>query len=94
MCTALAGYPQGRRGGSVGTGTDCRALFLPQAGLPFMDLRMAVLVMRVVPAQYAFVIHTMNPATRDETEVYCELVKGLGETLVSGQFPGKSMAFR
>jgi len=64
-----------------------------KAGLPFMDLRMAVLVMRVVPAQYAFVIHTMNPSTRDETEVYCELVKGLGETLVSGQFTGKSMAF-
>mmetsp|Transcript_39261 Transcript_39261/g.92974 ORF Transcript_39261/g.92974 Transcript_39261/m.92974 type:complete len:1415 (-) Transcript_39261:222-4466(-) len=64
-----------------------------KAGLPFMDLRMAVLVMRVVPAQYAFVIHTMNPSTRDTNEVYCELVKGLGETLVSGQFPGKSMAF-
>ena len=65
-----------------------------QAGLPFMDLRMAVLVMRVVPAKYAFVIHTMNPSTRDTNEVYCELVTGLGETLVSGQFPGKSMAFR
>eukprot|EP00873_Tetraselmis_striata_P000762 jgi/Tetstr1/421026/TSEL_012071.t1 len=64
-----------------------------KAGLAFMDLRMAVLVMRVVPAQYAFVIHTVNPATRDEDEIYCELVKGLGETLVSGQFPGKSMAF-
>uniref|UniRef100_A0A7S1X676 Pyruvate phosphate dikinase AMP/ATP-binding domain-containing protein n=1 Tax=Tetraselmis chuii TaxID=63592 RepID=A0A7S1X676_9CHLO len=64
-----------------------------KAGLPFMDLRMAVLVMRVVPAQYAFVIHTVNPATRDEDEIYCELVKGLGETLVSGQFPGKGMSF-
>jgi hypothetical protein len=45
-----------------------------------MDLRMAVLVMRVVPAQYAFVIHTVNPATRDEDEIYCELVKVLLST--------------
>jgi alpha-glucan,water dikinase len=55
---------------------------------------MAVLVMHVVPAEYAFVIHTTNPITRDAGEIYCELVKGLGETLVSGQFPGRSLAFR
>lgn len=31
-----------------------------KVGLDFMDLRMAVLVQRVVPARYAFVIHTVN----------------------------------
>jgi alpha-glucan, water dikinase len=34
-----------------------------KVGLNFMDLRMAVLVQRVVPARYAFVIHTNNPST-------------------------------
>lgn len=34
-----------------------------KVGLNFMDLRMAVLVQRVVPARYAFVIHTTNPST-------------------------------
>jgi alpha-glucan, water dikinase len=41
-----------------------RAYFsMKKVGLNFMDLRMAVLVQRVVPAQYAFVIHTVNPST-------------------------------
>lgn len=69
-------------------------LSMKKAGLPFMDVRMAVLVMQVVPADYAFVIHTVNPATNDAEEVYCELVKGMGETLVGGRCPGKAMAFR
>ena len=33
---------------------------------------------RVVPAQYAFVIHTKNPSNNDEEEVFCEMVRGLG----------------
>lgn len=52
---------------------------LRKAGLDFDSVRMAVLVQRVVPAQYAFVIHTRNPSNNDEREVFCELVKGLGE---------------
>lgn len=41
-----------------------RAFFsMRKVGLDFLALRMAVLVQRVVPAQYAFVIHTTNPAT-------------------------------
>lgn len=34
-----------------------------KVGLNFMDLRMAVVVQRVVQARYAFVIHTNNPST-------------------------------
>lgn len=48
---------------------------------------------RVVPAQYAFVIHTKNPSTNDDNEIYCELVKGLGEAIVSGTVPGTALAF-
>jgi hypothetical protein len=39
---------------------------------------MAVLVQRVVPAQYAYVIHTRNPSNNDPNEIFCELVRGLG----------------
>ena len=42
---------------------------------------------------YAFVIHTKNPKTNDDTEIYCELVIGLGEALVSGMTPGSSFSF-
>ena len=37
-----------------------------KAGIPFMDIRMAVLVMPVIRAEYAFVIHTTNPITNDQ----------------------------
>ncbi|GIL92123.1 hypothetical protein Vretimale_14920 [Volvox reticuliferus] len=67
---------------------------LRKAGLDFNSVRMAVLVQRVVPAQYAFVIHTRNPSNNDEREVFCELVKGLGESLVSGMVPGSAVAFK
>lgn len=63
-------------------------------GLNFDDVRMAVLVQQVVPARYAFVIHTVNPSNNDASEVFCELVKGLGESLVSGMVPGAALAFK
>ena len=43
-------------------------------GLDFMALRMAVLVQRVVPARYAFVIHTTNPSTGALDISACEQV--------------------
>merc|ERR1719253_1722959 len=53
---------------------------------------MAVLVQRLVEAEYAFVIHTVNPQTEDPAEMYAELVVGLGETLV-GNYPGRALGF-
>ncbi len=53
-----------------------------KVGLNFDDVRMAVLVQQVVPAHYAFVIHTKNPSNNDETEVFCEMVRGLGASRV------------
>jgi alpha-glucan,water dikinase len=64
-----------------------------KVGIPFDAVRMAVLCQAVVPARYAFVIHTTNPTTGDEGEVYCELVRGLGEAIVSGTVPGTALAF-
>lgn len=64
-----------------------------KVGLNFDDIRMAVLCQRIVPAQYAFVIHTTNPTNGDDGEVYCELVRGLGEAIVSGTVPGTALTF-
>ncbi|XP_057416065.1 alpha-glucan water dikinase, chloroplastic isoform X2 [Lotus japonicus] len=55
-------------------------------------LSMAVLVQEVVNADYAFVIHTTNPSSGDSSEIYTEVVKGLGETLV-GAYPGRALSF-
>ncbi len=54
---------------------DRAYIALDKAGLDHSRLQMAVLVQPVVPAEYAFVAHTMNPTTRDENELYFELVK-------------------
>ncbi|PRW33076.1 alpha-glucan water chloroplastic [Chlorella sorokiniana] len=64
-----------------------------KVGLSFDDVRMAVLCQRIVPAQYAYVIHTTNPTNGDAGEIYCELVRGLGETIVSGTVPGAALTF-
>ncbi|MFA5353345.1 MAG: PEP/pyruvate-binding domain-containing protein, partial [Thermodesulfovibrionales bacterium] len=70
-----------------------RAYFSRRAwGISHDDLLMAVLIQEVVAAEYAFVLHTMNPMTRDKGELYGELVPGLGETLV-GNYPGRALGF-
>ncbi|XP_021284061.1 alpha-glucan water dikinase 2 isoform X3 [Herrania umbratica] len=63
-----------------------------KAKLNHEDLRMAVLVQEVICGDYAFVIHTKNPLSGDTSEIYAEIVKGLGETLV-GAYPGRAMSF-
>ncbi|XP_010520833.1 PREDICTED: alpha-glucan water dikinase 2 isoform X2 [Tarenaya hassleriana] len=53
---------------------------------------MAVLIQEAICGDYAFVIHTNNPISGDSSEIYTEIVKGLGETLV-GAYPGRAMSF-
>ncbi|KAI4384682.1 hypothetical protein MLD38_002801 [Melastoma candidum] len=55
-------------------------------------LCMAVLVQEIINANYAFVIHTTNPSSGDSSEIYAEVVRGLGETLV-GAYPGRALSF-
>ena len=62
-----------------------------KARLDFNSLCMAVLVQEVVRADYAFVVHTVNPSTGNEEEIYAEMVKGLGETLV-GAYAGRALS--
>ncbi len=70
-----------------------RAFFSRKArGIPHEDLFMAVLIQEVVDAEYAFVIHTTNPLNNTNSELYAEVVLGLGETLV-GNYPGRALSF-
>ena len=68
--------------------------FLSRArmGIPHESLFMAVLIQEVVPADYAFVIHTVNPSSGNKNELFGEVVPGLGETLV-GNYPGRALSF-
>jgi len=68
-------------------------LSMKKVGLNFLDLRMAVLVHRVVPAAYASVIQTENPTSGAKDEIFAELVQGLGESIVSGMVPGSALSF-
>jgi len=65
-------------------------LAFAKAGVPHAKLRMSVLCQPLLPAKYAFVAHTANPLTEDPSEVYIEMVKGLGETLV-GNYAGAAL---
>ena len=53
---------------------------------------MAVLIQRIIPADYAFVIHTTNPTNNSKEEIYVESCLGLGEALVSNM-SGYSFSF-
>lgn len=44
----------------------------------------AVIVQEMVPAQYAGVLFTQNPVTKDAGEMLVEVVEGLGSALVGG----------
>ena len=56
------------------------------------DLHMAVLIQKVVAADYSYVIHTTNPVTGNSGEMFAEAVLGLGEALV-GNYPGRALSF-
>ena len=61
-------------------------------GVTLHSVYMAVLVQKVVPAEYAYVIHTTNPTNGEDNEVYIESCLGMGEALVS-QMPGQAFSF-
>ena len=48
---------------------------------------------QVVPADYAFVLHTAHPVSGQRGELFGELVLGMGEALV-GNHPGGALSFR
>lgn len=58
------------------------------AGIPHDQAHMAVLIQELIDPDFSFVLHTVNPITQDQHELYAEIVIGLGETLVSGASAG------
>jgi alpha-glucan,water dikinase len=62
-------------------------------GVDHDAVMMSVLIQPVIEAEYAFVIHTANPATGARDEIHAEMVIGLGETLVAND-PGRAFSFR
>ncbi|KAF5831865.1 glutathione synthetase ATP-binding domain-like protein [Dunaliella salina] len=60
--------------------------------LPDDDLVMGVLLQQVVPADYAYVLHTANPVTGTPGQAFGEAVVGMGEALV-GNYPGRALSF-
>ena len=63
-----------------------------KAAIDPQRIQMCVLVQKIVEAQYAFVLHTVNPTTSDPSEMYGEVVVGQGEALV-GNAPGRAFGF-
>lgn len=61
-------------------------------GISLKQLYMAVLIQKIVSAQYAYVIHTTNPTNGMLSECYIEACRGLGESLVASA-TGQPLSF-
>jgi alpha-glucan,water dikinase len=59
--------------------------------IPHDKLLMAVLIQEVVPAEMAYIIHTVHPFSGNREEVYVEAVLGFGETLAAN-YPGRALS--
>jgi len=58
----------------------------------FIDFSCPAFDVQVVPAEYAFVVHTADPLTGERGVQAGELVVGMGEALV-GNMPGRALSF-
>jgi len=61
-------------------------------GIDLEQIKMSVLIQKIIPAEYAYVIHTKNPTNNSNKEIFAEIVSGMGETLV-GAYEGQSFSF-
>ena len=53
-----------------------------KVGIDLTQIKMSVLIQKIIPSAYAFVIHTKNPLNNNNKEIFAEVVNGMGETLV------------
>jgi phosphoglucan,water dikinase len=58
------------------------------AAIPHGKAHMAVLIQQMVVPDFSFIMHTINPTSRNRDEVYIEAAVGLGATLASARIPG------
>ena len=63
-----------------------------KVGISLEQIKMSVLCQKIIPSEYAYVMHTKNPMTNNKNELFAEIVCGMGETLV-GAFEGQSFSF-
>jgi phosphoglucan,water dikinase len=73
--------------------TERATLSRRDASIPHDRTHMAVLIQQLLNPDFAFVLHTTNPVTRDPSALYGEMVVGLGETLVSAAAAGHPYRF-
>lgn len=59
--------------------------YLLKNNISISDVKMAVIVQEMVPAEYSGVSFSLNPITGKDTEMVIEVSKGLGEEAVSGK---------
>ena len=69
------------------------ALSRRQSGIPHEKAHMAVLIQEMVFPDFSFVLHTVNPISHNQQEVYAEIVLGLGDTLASAVTSGSPYRF-
>ena len=65
--------------------TDRAISYRTRAGIDHRDVRMAVVLQRMVPARAAGVLFTADPLTGDRRVTTIEAVEGLGDALVAGE---------
>ena len=63
-----------------------------KVGINISDIKMAVLCQKIIPADYSYVIHTKNPSTNNQAELFGEICVGMGEALV-GAYEGQPLSF-
>ena len=67
-------------------------LSLSKYSIPITEVNMSVLVQKIIPSEYAFVIHTKNPMNNNADELLGEVINGMGEGLV-GAYEGQGFYF-
>ena len=67
-------------------------LSMQKLNISFDKIKVSVLIQKIIPTEYAFVIHTKNPLNNNNNEIFAEVVNGMGETLV-GAYEGQSFSF-
>ena len=65
---------------------------MQKLNISFDKIKVSVLIQKIIPTEYAFVIHTKNPLNNNNNEIFAEVVNGMGETLV-GAYEGQSFSF-
>ena len=65
---------------------------ISKVGISIEEIKMSILCQKIIPSEYAYVIHTKNPISNNKNELFSEIVIGMGETLV-GAYEGQSFSF-